>query len=310
MTEPFEFQVPATCAHLGPGFGVLGIAIDIALSIAVEEHKGVGFAVERHGPIPTSHAPKDPRHDPILRALHAVQERYKIKLPAGLRISATNAIPAFSGLGTNSASFAAGFGIAAHYAKETPPADELIDLLVELGGTAAHGGAALYGGLVACCPVQTAQETVSHRVFRYACSDDWKFVVAAPAFHIGTAEVVRALPASLPHGVIKRTTGRLLGLLHALAVGDDELLRNCLVDEVHVPFRRTLAPGVDFALGAIEESGIAGATISGAGPALVVLTTKDEVAVQAEAILRTAFESAGVSVDVRTVGGWSSGALE
>lgn len=307
MSEKVEFDVPATCAHLGPGFGVLGIAVDIALSIAVEEKKNGGFEVVREGMM--SHVPKDPRHDAILRALTAAQDRFDIKLPDGLEITATNKIPAFIGLGTNTAAYAAGFGIAARYAKQHPPADALLNLLVELGGTAAHGGAALYGGLVACCPVETAAEFVSQRVFRYALADEWHFVIACPQVHVGAADVIRVLPASLPHGVTKRTTGRLLGLLHALAVGDEELLRHCLVDEVHVPFRRRLVPGVDQALNAIADADIAGATISGAGPAIVLLTTSEDTAERGQAAMQQAFDGENMAVEILAVRGCDRGAL-
>jgi len=307
MDGSFQFKVPATCAHLGPGFGVLGVAVDVALTVEVEPTGAIGFEIIRHGEV--SHAPEDSRHDPVLRALSAAQEKYDIKLPSGLRITVDNKIPAFSGLGTNSASYAAGFGIAARYAQQAPTADELVDLLVHLGGTAAHAGAALYGGLVACSPVQTAQETVAHHVFRYALSPDWIFVIAAPQYHLAASDVVRVLPANLPHGVIKRTSGRLLGVLHALAVGDQDLLRHCLVDEVHVPFRRNIVPGMNDALRAIEDMGAGGATISGAGPAIVMATTSEKVAREGGAKMQEAFAQAGLTAEITTVGISTTGAL-
>jgi homoserine kinase len=303
----FEFDVPATCAHLGPGFGVLGLAVDLALKIRVEESKSGGFEVVRDGVM--SHDPKDPRHDGILRGLNAASERFSIKLPGGLAISARNDIPAFSGLGTNSAAFAAGLGIACRYTSQPPTADALLDLLVELGGTPAHGGAALYGGLVAVCPVQTSKDELRHLVLRYALADSWHFVIARPDHHIGAPEAVRLLPASLPHGVIKRTSGRLLGLLHALSVGDDELLKSCMVDEVHVPYRRKLVPGVDQALRAIQEGNIAGATISGAGPALVLITQSEESATVGAKTMQTAFDEAAMPVDILHLRGSRHGAI-
>ena len=195
---------------------MLGLALDLSLHISVEERKEDGFEVVRDGEM--SHEPDDPRHDGILRALNAARERFSIKTPNGLLIHARNEIPAFAGLGTSSGAFAAGIGIALRYARQSPGADALLDLLVELGGTPAHSGAALYGGLVAVCPVQPANKKVSHLVLRYALSEQWHFVVAKPDQRIGAADAVRLLPASVPHAVIKRTSGRLLGLLHALSL--------------------------------------------------------------------------------------------
>ncbi|MHC4512518.1 MAG: homoserine kinase [Planctomycetota bacterium] len=307
MTEPLQFTVPATCAHLGPGFGALGLAVDIPLHITVTEDCEPGHHVVHHGEM--SGTPEDPRHDGILRALEAGAERFAIKLPDALTITAKNTIPAGTGLGTSSAGFAAGFGTVVRYAKEAPPADELTDLLVDLGGTAAHGGAALYGGLVASCPVQMAKEKVAHRVFRYPLSAAWRFVLACPKIHIGTADARRVLPARLPHGVIKRTTGRLLGLLHALAEGDEALLRKCITDEVHVPYRRRLLPGLDEAIQAGEEAGAAGVTISGAGPALLALTADESKAPAIRDAMATALAASGAEAELLTVEASANGAL-
>ena len=98
-------------------------------------------------------------------------------------------------------------------------------------------------------------------------------------------------------------------LLHALAVGDDTLLRNCLVDEVHVPFRRSLVPGVDQALARIETDELAGVTISGAGPALVMLTTDEATAAKGAAIMEGAFAEEGMDVEILRIVGCPSGAL-
>lgn len=307
MAEPLQFTVPATCAHLGPGFGILGLAVDIPLHITVTEEAERGHRVIHHGEM--SGTPEDPRHDGILRALHACAERFEIKLPESLTITAENSIPAGTGLGTSSAGFAAGFGVAVRYARGSPPADELTDLLVELGGTAAHGGAALYGGLVATCPVQVAKERVAHRVFRYALHDSWRFVIACPKVRIGTADARRVLPASLPHGVTKRTTGRVMGLLHALAEGDETLLRRCITDEVHVPYRRRLLEGLDEAIHAGEEAGAAGVTISGAGPALLALTTDESRSPAIRDAMADALQKTGAEVDVLMVHASLTGAL-
>ncbi len=265
-----EFSVPATCANLGPGFGVLGLAVDLPMRITVQETQNAKYRVTRQGEM--SGVADDPRHDSILRAMLTAAENFKIKLPTGLDIHAESPVPAFTGLGTNSANFAAGLGIAVRYAKQAPAADELTDLLVTLGGTASHGGAALYGGLVATCPVQVAREVVSHRVFRYPISENWHLVLACPEIRVATADVRRVLPAALPHNVTRRTSGRLLGLLHALAEADADLLQKCLIDEVHVPYRRNLVPGMNEAMLAGQEAGAAGVTISGAGPALVAFS--------------------------------------
>lgn len=271
MTETVEFRVPATSAHLGPGYGVVGLALDRSLHIRVEPSDDERHVVERRGS--TADMPDDSRHDEILRGLHAAAERFAIKLPPGLRIEATSDIPPACGLGTHAAQFAAGIGAAARFADSPPSADEAHELLVRLGGDAAHGAAALCGGLTAVAQISEPAQPLRFRVLRLPLHDAWWFVVTWPEVRISTSDLHRVLPPTLPHAVLQRTSGRLLGMLSCLGSGDETDLSAFLRDEVHVPFRRRLVPGLDRAIHAGREAGAAGVTISGAGPGLVAMTT-------------------------------------
>ncbi len=271
MTDTFRFEVPASSANLGPGYQVLGVALDVTLKARVEvRRKGEGISIERRAGVVEQF--DDPRHDPIVRGIHATATRFGIKLPAALHATIESDIPPACGLGTTSAGFACGMAIAARFAKETPSFEDLVSELVALGGDPAHGAAALVGGLVACCQLATTGTAPRYRVFPHALLDDWRFVVVAPAVPMSVAELARLLPASLPHAFASRTTGRALGVLRALALGDEDLLGECIVDDVHVPYRRQALPGMSDAMRAAVTAGAAGATISGAGPALIAFT--------------------------------------
>ena len=277
MNEPFEFRVPATCANLGPGFGVLAVALDLPLSMSVASVKDDGHEVDRRGT--AQEMRMDTRHDAILRGLHEAATRFDIKLPAGLRIVADSRIPPASGLGTHTASFAAGIGAALRFAKQVPTEHEALDLLVGLGGDPGHGAAALAGGFTAVCQTSVPAEQLSFRVLQRPLHEAWHFVLACPEARVTTADTRRILPPTLPHAITPRTASRLIGLLDALEAGDEALLGKFLFDEVHVPFRRRLVPGMDLAMTAGCEAGAAGVTISGHGPGLVALTT-DEAKVE------------------------------
>ena len=72
---------------------------------------------------------------------------------------------------------------------------------------------------------------------------------------------------------IRDRARRTLGVLRAFADGDEDLLRACVQDEIHLPYRRSLVPGLELALAASVEAGAAGATICGHGPGLIAFTT-------------------------------------
>lgn len=296
--DEYQFDVPATTAHLGPGFGVLGLALDLRFQITVRPTDLDGVVIER--PSETSGSALDLRHDAILRGLHAARDRFRIKLPKGLTIVVEGDVPRGCGLGSNSADFAAGVGSALLFAKKLPPTTELIGLMVELGSDPGHGAAALVGGLAVA--IQEADATRPNRfeVLEHPILDAWRLVIVAPEIRIGTADVHRVVPASLPHSVTARTSGRLVGVLRALAEGDEDLLHFCLADESHVPFRLGTAPGIAEALAAASIAGAAGATISGHGPAVIALTTHEDRVSKIRDAMRRAFTEAGLDSRTRT----------
>ncbi|MEZ6037034.1 MAG: hypothetical protein R3F29_06110 [Planctomycetota bacterium] len=269
--KPITFHVPASAANLGPGYGVVGLALDLPLGISVEV-TGEELVVERRDD-PSAHL-EDPRHDPVLRGLRRGAELFGLSLPKGLSIVVEGTIPRGTGMGTISAGFAAGLGVAVRLAKQKANvADQVLDALVELGGDTAHGAAALFGGLCATVQVSLPQEPrIRHRALRLPIHADWHYVIALPDAQMGTAETKRVLPPTLPHATTRRSTSRTLGVLSALEHGDEDLLRQCMIDEVHLPYRRRLLPGLDEALLAAVEAGAAGATICGHGPGVIAFT--------------------------------------
>jgi homoserine kinase len=306
--ETFEFEVPASSANLGPGFGVVGLALNLTMRVLVEpKKKGDAHTVTRRAGVVEQFT--DPRHDPILRGLHAAAHKFAVKLPPALHLVVESDVPPACGLGTTSASYACGLAAAARLAKTELPFEELVSELVDLGGDPAHGAAALVGGLVTCSELRGVNGRVHHRVFPHALLDTWRFVFVCPALQLGVAELARLLPASLPHGATARTTGRVLGVLRALALGDEDLLAQCIEDEVHVPYRRQVVPGMAQGMAAAREAGAAAATISGAGPALVAITSQSARCESIGAAMAQAFAQHGVASRTLVLQAREEGAL-
>lgn len=293
-----RIQAPASAAHLGPGYAVLSVALRVPLEVRVLERTEPGHVVER-----PSHPESglDPRHDPFLRGLHLVAERSKAKVPAALTIRIEHEPPSGAGVGSSTALYAAGIVAGMRFARRTTSLDEALNLLVELGGDPAHGASALAGGLASACLVSPpSTRPQQYRVLRHPLHAGWRFVLALPVYAVGLADTRRLIPATLPHSVTQRTTSRLLGLLRALADGDEALLRTSMLDEVHVPFRRRLVPGMDEAIHAAHAAGAAGATISGHGPGIVALTRRAEVSEAIGKAMAQAFATHGVTTNLLT----------
>ena len=220
----------------------------------------------------------DSRHDPVLRGLRAGTELLDIALKGGLSVRIDGTIPRGTGLGTVSAGYAAGLGVAARLSRSKDwSAGQLLDQLVPLGGDPTHGAASLLGGLCATVPIGAPNDQLrKHQPLQFPIHTSWRFVVAMPDISLGTADSKRVLPPTLPHGAAVRTAGRIAGILTALAQADEDLLGASLFDETHVPYRRHLYHGLPETLQAAVDAGAAGATICGHGPSLLAVTTDED----------------------------------
>lgn len=292
----FTFQVPASTANLGPGYGVLAVAVDLPLHVTVEPRND-GEVVLRRLDDPDA-AAQDPRHDGVLRGLRQGLDLLEGSLGKGLGVTIEGTVPRGTGLGTVSAAFAAGLGIAARLGagkrREPVTRSRLLDLLVQLGGDPAHGAASLAGGLVAAAVASPPSvQPPRHELLAFPLHPDWRFVVALPDVAMATADTKRVLPPTLPHAVTARTAGRVVAILRALAEGDEALLRACLLDETHVPYRRRLIPGMEPALQAGVDAGAAASTVSGHGPGILALTTDAGRAPAIARAMSEAFTAAG-----------------
>ena len=335
MADTFSIQAPATIGHLGPGFGVLGLALDLWSELEVEldplerGNAEETIQIERRaedGSVPLERH-LDNRHDALLRGLQFGSRVLGTTLPNSLGLTLTTGFPHGVGLGSTTAEYALGIyaaeELAARTGKDKRNKDETtddaatwfarrsrqLDLLVGLGGDPAHGAAALAGGLAAAVPMPDSEEDGPDaeamppqpsgvrrrfRLLRLPLDDRWHCALAIPEARHGTADVHRILPPTLPNLVTQRTVGRFAGLLEALAIGDGTLLRASVHDEIHVPARKSLVPGLAQALDAAIEAGADASTIAGHGPAIVAWLRDPERGESVAAAMRDAFAAAGV----------------
>lgn len=77
------------------------------------------------------------------------------------------------------------------------------------------------------------------------------------------------LPREVPHSMAAASLGRVVALIRGLAEANPELLRIGVSDELHVPHRLPLIPGVMSAISAGIDAGAWAVTVSGAGSGLI-----------------------------------------
>lgn len=276
ITPPGDVAVyaPGSTSNLGPGFDVLGLAVDRGLRATW--HSGdEPLRVERRGTLAAFRV--EPDDDLVVRSVVQGLATWgdASGSPAsadqlGGRLVLTSRIPVARGLGSSSAARVAGLLLAAAAAgADEPERDELLSMVARGEGHPDNAAPALLGGLVAVGWEDPAAGTVRARRLPVSPRVGWCY--AAPAAVVRTDEARKALPATVPHGLVGATGARLAILLHGLATADGDAVAWGVRDEVHSPWRLPLVPGGGEACAAARAAGAWGATLSGSGSGIVAM---------------------------------------
>jgi homoserine kinase len=236
--------VPASSANLGPGYDVLAAALDLPLELEVEE-TGT-FSVSCNLP-----------SVPLDRSNLCVRAFERLRPADGVSFAIRSEIPPVAGLGSSAAAIVAGLCAADHMYELDAP---LFELAAELEGHPDNVAAALLGGFVIAADTPVRVEPPA----------GLEGVLALPGFEVPTAAAREALPDSVPlaDAVANIASSSLLVL--GLAHGDFSLIQRGLIDALHQPRRRPLYERSMELVEAAPGLGALGATISGAGPTVLL----------------------------------------
>jgi len=238
-------RVPASTANLGPGYDALAAALSLGLELEVEETGEFSVECDLPG------VPLD-RTNLCVRAFEALRPADEL----AFRISSE--IPLEAGLGSSAAAIVAGLAAADHMYELDAP---LFELARELEGHPDNVAAALLGGFVICA----GDEPV-----RFDPAPGLEAVLAIPPVTVATAEARAVMPAEVPLGEAVDNVAHAALLVLGLAHDDFSLIGRGLSDRLHQPRRRELYPRSMELVERAAELGAVGATVSGAGPAVLL----------------------------------------
>lgn len=239
-------RVPASSANLGPGFDVLAAAL--ALHIEVEVEETGRFAVETDLQIA-----RDQRN----LCVRAFQRLHPID---GFTFRIRSNVPLAGGLGTSAAAIIAGL-VAADSMFELDA--DVLRIATEIEGHPDNVAAALHGGFVLCADGQ---------VTRFDGPVGLEAILVVPHQAVRTAEARGVLPPRVPMGDAVFNVAHAALLTLGLARGELDLVARGLRDRLHQPPRAKLYPRSAELVARAEELGALGATISGAGPSVLIWT--------------------------------------
>ncbi len=274
-------RAPASSANLGPGFDTLAAALALHMELEVRETGTFALHTELE-------VPRERDRNLVVRAFERLH-------PAdGFEFTIRSNIPLSGGLGSSAAAVVAGL-LAADHLFELDA--DVLGLATELEGHPDNVAAALHGGFVVC---------EGGRAHRLEPPMGLEAVLVVPHEAVRTAEARAALPASVPLEDAVFNVAHASLLMLGLAGSDWDLIAAGLADRLHQPHRAHLYPRSAELLERARELGALGATISGAGPTVLVWCRVDQTGMVVDllkretagwaSVLRAPFEPQGADV--------------
>jgi homoserine kinase len=277
---------PGSIGNVGPGFDVLGLAIEgLGDRVTVELTDG-DERIDGVTGVDAALVPRDPQRNAAaiaaiawLRA-HGDARNPIVSIEKGLAMS--------GGLGGSAASSVAGaFAAALAMGSETTP--------IELAAAALQGemtvagehldniAPSILGGLALSRSVRPID------IIALTVNADWQLALVTPDVRIQTKAAREVLPSTSGRAVWVQQMANAAGVVHAFATGDGELLRRALDDRYAEPRRAALIPHFNAVKRAAIDAGAFACTISGSGPTLVAICDDDAVARRVADAMQSAF---------------------
>jgi homoserine kinase len=247
-------KVPASSANLGPGYDVLAAALAVHLELEVEETGS--FKIEAEG-----------LDVPLDRSNLCVRAFESLRSADGIAFRIKSEIPLAAGLGSSAAAIVAGLLAADHLYELAQEPEDVLAKAAEIEGHPDNVAAALYGGFVVC-----AIDDGTLTATRLDPPQGVEGVVVIPGEQVPTEEARKAIPEQVPLSAAVANISAASELVLGIQRSDLTLIGRGLADRLHQPYRAHLYRRSMEIVQEAPRMGAIGATISGAGPTVLVWT--------------------------------------
>lgn len=299
---------PASISNLGPGFDVLGLALERPGDVVDAERSdlpGVQIvAVDGGDGTLSTDAGENVTGVAAAHALQQVRSAFPdIAGTQGVRLWLHKQMPLASGLGSSGASSVAGAVAVNELFGRPLTRTEVLASAME-GERCASGSPhadnvapTLYGGIVLIRSYHPLE------VVELPAPPGLWVAVIHPHCKVSTAQA-RSLVAERTYTIdqVISNLGNLGAFVSALYRGDLALLGRAVHDELVEPVRAHLIPGFEAVKAQAMAAGALGCSIAGSGPSVFALCHESAIAERVATAMQEAFQTAGRLVSDRFVG--------
>ena len=288
---------PATVANLGPGFDVLGLAVDgrgdvvearsiDRSDVIIEEITGDDGRLSRDAAKNTAGV--------------AARETLKIiGATGGVALKLHKNMPLGSGLGSSAASAAAAaWAVAALHGFNDKSALMPAGLAAEAAVSGYHAdnvAPSLLGGMVLIAGYHPL------RMQSLPVPNNLVMALVTPKHEVPTARARAVIPQKIPLEKIVANSGNLAAMVAACFADDVAAFGRAVVDAIIEPARAGLIPGFAAVKAAALDAGAFGCSISGAGPTVFAVCDSEAAGEQVAQAMQSAFLQAGLASSAQIV---------
>lgn len=283
---PVRLKLPATSANLGPGFDALGLAMGLYLTI--DASAAEAFVIDASGRDAALCGRVE--KNLILDTYASVLTRQG-RVAGALHLRLENEIPLGMGCGSSAAALLAGVLLANHFGQLGWSGQQVLEEACRREGHPDNVAACWLGGM-------TASADVDGSIITATCGENlnWRIMVALPSESLATEKARALLPDSYSRADAVANVQSSSLLVAAFSLGRPELLKTAMRDRIHQPYRMNACPLLPRLLPLVDQSGVWGVSLSGAGPSVMLIT---DPAVQAVKVIDKVREAAGdASIEV------------
>jgi homoserine kinase len=276
---------PATVSNVGPGFDLLGFALERPGDelIVRRNDKGKLQLIDQSG----TGLPLDPTKNVAAIAASALLE--ELEVSDGFDLVFTSKINPGSGLGSSAASCVAAVVGINELLGAPLTAPELLPCAMD-GEQAASGSyhadniaPALLGGFT----LIRGYDPLDIKHIPYP--DDLWCAVIHPDLEFKTSEGRKLIPTQVPLSTALAQAGNLAGLIAGLTTSDYGLIGRSVVDLFAEPYRTGRLPEFALLRKKTIDTGALGSGLSGSGPSVFSLCRSEEIATAVSEMMREHF---------------------
>lgn len=259
-----KVSVPATCANIGPGFDVFGMALGLYNYIWIEDESN-GFSLEIEGE--GADVLPNTSENLMVKAFTSI---YKGDL-GKFSIRFQNNIPLARGLGSSATAIIGGLFAANTLLGNIYTKEELLERAISIEGHPDNVTPSVLGGF-----------TISYKVggkyknIRIDPPDLYVYLII-PDYKLETEKMRRVLPDAYKREDVIYNISRASLVVSAFLRDDFSLLLDALFDKIHEPYRGKFINGYFELKDNLYREGNSICTISGSGPTISCFSKKDNL---------------------------------